>query len=82
MQELAKALIARKDSFIAKVFSDKHNISIAIKEYEASMFDRGKQNAEKTAEGLKGHFSAGGGEERAKRLKKHHDMKKAAASAH
>lgn len=43
------------------------------------MFDRGKQYAEKTAEGLQSHFSAHGGEERAAKLKRHHDMKKAAA---
>jgi 2-polyprenyl-6-methoxyphenol hydroxylase-like FAD-dependent oxidoreductase len=76
--ELAKALIARKDSFVAKVFCDSHNIQVAIQQYETSMFERGKQNAEKTWNNLQGHFSAHGAEERAARLKGHYEKRKAA----
>jgi 2-polyprenyl-6-methoxyphenol hydroxylase-like FAD-dependent oxidoreductase len=76
--ELAKALIARKDSFMAKAFSDSHNISVAIKEYETGMFERGKQNAEKTWKNMQGHFSADGAQERAGRLKGHYEKRKAA----
>lgn len=76
--ELANALIARRDSFVAKAFSDSHNISVAIKQYESGMFVRGKQNAEKTWKNMQGHFSAGGGEERAARLQGQYERKKAA----
>ena len=81
MEELAKALVGRNDGNVAKVFSDSHNISVAIKEYETSISDRGKQYAEKTAEGLKSHFSAHGGTERAAKLTKHLGIRKAAALA-
>lgn len=67
--ELAHALIARKDSIVAKAFSDSHNIAVAIQQYETSMFERAEANAAKTAKGLKGHFSANGIEEMAARLK-------------
>lgn len=76
--ELAKALVARKDSFVAKAFSDSHNISVAIKQYETAMFERGKQNAEKTWDNMQGHFSAHGAEERAARLRGHYEKRKAA----
>lgn len=76
--ELATALITRKDSFVAKAFSDSHNIQVAIQQYEASMFERGKENAEKTWKNLQGHFSAHGAEERAARLKGHFEKRKAA----
>ena len=76
--ELANALIARKDSFVAKAFSDSHNISVAIKQYESGLFERGKQNAEKTWNNMQLHFSADGGEERVGRLKGQYERKKAA----
>ena len=76
--ELARALVQRKESFIAKAFSDNKNIAVAIKQYEKSMFERGKQNAQKTADNMKLHFSADGGEERAGKMRKHYEMKKAA----
>lgn len=76
--ELARALVQRKESFIAKAFSDNKNIAVAIKQYEKSMFERGKQNAQKTANNMKLHFSADGGEERAGKMRKHYEMRKAA----
>jgi 2-polyprenyl-6-methoxyphenol hydroxylase-like FAD-dependent oxidoreductase len=76
--ELAKALIARKDSFVAKAFSDSHNISVAIKQYETSMFERGRENTQKTWDNMQGHFSAHGGEGRAARFKAHYEKRKAA----
>jgi len=76
--ELARALISQKDSIVAKAFSDSHNIATAIKEYEASMFPRAKENAEKTYRGLVGHFSGSGGEEFASKFRKYYEMRKAA----
>jgi 2-polyprenyl-6-methoxyphenol hydroxylase-like FAD-dependent oxidoreductase len=76
--ELARALVQRKESFIAKAFSDNKNIAVAIKQYEKSMFEGGKQNAQKTANNMKLHFSADGGEERAGKMRKHYEMRKAA----
>jgi 2-polyprenyl-6-methoxyphenol hydroxylase-like FAD-dependent oxidoreductase len=76
--ELARALVHRKESFVAKAFSDDRNIAVAIKQYEKSMFERGKQNAQKTADNMKLHFSADGGEERAGKMRKHYEMRKAA----
>ena len=54
---------------------------MAIKEYETSKSDREKQYAEKAAEGLKSHFNAHGGTERAAKLTQHLAIRKAAASA-
>lgn len=76
--ELAAALVHRKDSLIAKAFSYGKNIAIAIKQYEKSMFERGKQNAQKTADNMKLHFSKDGGEERAGKMRKHYEIQKAA----
>lgn len=76
--DLAKALIARKDSFVAKAFSDSHNISVAIKQYDTSMFERGRQNAQKTWDNMQGHFSVTGGEERAAKFRDHYEKRKAA----
>lgn len=72
--DLARALIARKDSFVAKAFSDSHNILEAIKKYEAIMLPRGEKNARKTWKNMGLHFSAEGGEERAGVLRKHYEM--------
>jgi 2-polyprenyl-6-methoxyphenol hydroxylase-like FAD-dependent oxidoreductase len=72
--ELAKALIARKDSVTAKLLSDSKNITIALEAYEKSMLKRAEENATKTMHGLKGHFSATGSEERAGKIQKGYDM--------
>jgi 2-polyprenyl-6-methoxyphenol hydroxylase-like FAD-dependent oxidoreductase len=69
--ELARALISCKDSVVAKESSDDHNIAVAIKQYETEMFERGRQNAQKTWDNMQGHFSANGSEELAARLKGH-----------
>jgi 2-polyprenyl-6-methoxyphenol hydroxylase-like FAD-dependent oxidoreductase len=76
--DLAKALIGQKDSFVANTLSDGRNITLAIKQYETSMFERGKQNAQKTWDNMQGHFSAGGAEKRAARLQGHYEKRKAA----
>ena len=67
---LAHELVARKDSFRAKVFTDAHNIQTAIRDYEKEMFPRAQQNAEKTYKGLEGHFSKTGGQERASKFQR------------
>lgn len=60
--DLAQALIKRKDSLNTETLAE------AVKEYEATMFVRGKDNMEKTYKGLLHHFSATGVEERVARL--------------
>jgi 2-polyprenyl-6-methoxyphenol hydroxylase-like FAD-dependent oxidoreductase len=72
--DLARALIARKESVTAKFISDSKNIAVAIEQYEKSMFERAEQNAAKTVHGLKGHFSATGSEERAGKIQKGYNM--------
>jgi hypothetical protein len=72
--DLAKALVARKDSVTAKLLSDSKNITIALEAYEKSMLKRAEENATKTMHGLKGHFSATGSEERAGKIQKGYDM--------
>lgn len=72
--DLAKALIARKESVAAKLVSDSKNITLAIEKYEKSMFERAEENATKTLHGLKGHFSATGSEERASKIQKGYNM--------
>jgi 2-polyprenyl-6-methoxyphenol hydroxylase-like FAD-dependent oxidoreductase len=76
--ELAQAVVRRKDSVVAKVMSDAHNIGVAVKEYEKEMFERGRVNAEKTRKNLELHFSERGGVEMAGRLKAHAEAKKGA----
>jgi 2-polyprenyl-6-methoxyphenol hydroxylase-like FAD-dependent oxidoreductase len=76
--ELAAALVQRKDSLIAKAYSDSKNIAMAIKQYEKSMLPRGEENAQKTMANLKSHFSKDGGEEWAGKMRKHYEMQKAA----
>ena len=78
---LARQLIARRDSVVAKAFSDARNIQIAVKEYEKEMFERGKKNAEKTYKGLTGHFSKDGGQEMANKFKAHYEALKAKEAA-
>jgi len=46
-----------------------------VREYEKEMFVRGKFNAELTMKGLEGHFSAGGSEKRAMKLKQRAEMR-------
>ncbi|KAF4630730.1 hypothetical protein G7Y89_g7406 [Cudoniella acicularis] len=58
--DLARALIARKESVTAKLVSDVKNIAIAVEQYEKEMLVRAEENAKKTVHGLKGHFSATG----------------------
>jgi len=62
---LAKELVSKKDSFVAKAFSHRQNISSAVRKYETAMFEFSKDYAEKTAQGLKGHFSKDGAKDRA-----------------
>jgi 2-polyprenyl-6-methoxyphenol hydroxylase-like FAD-dependent oxidoreductase len=62
---LARALLKRKDSFEAGLYG---NIADALQEYEGPMFERAKENMEKTMVGLKFHFSADGIEHRVRRL--------------
>jgi 2-polyprenyl-6-methoxyphenol hydroxylase-like FAD-dependent oxidoreductase len=76
--QLAHAIVKRKESVVAKVFSDKSNIVAAIKEYEVAMFEMGEKNAKKTAQNMEKHFSKDGAEERAGFFMKHHEMMMAA----
>lgn len=76
--DLARVLIARKDSIVAKAFSDNHNIAHAIKQYETAMFERGRENAQKTWDNMQGRFTATGAEESASRLRGHYEKRKAA----
>jgi 2-polyprenyl-6-methoxyphenol hydroxylase-like FAD-dependent oxidoreductase len=76
--QLAHAIVKRKESVVAKVFSDKSNIVAAIREYEAAMFERGEKDAKKTAKNMEKHFSKDGGEERAGFFRKHYEMRMAA----
>jgi len=80
--DLAKALLKRKDAFGASVEA---NIVDALKEYEEPMFVRGQQMMERTYEGLKGHFSSHGIDERlhklSRRAKMIEEAKKARISA-
>ncbi|KAF4627969.1 hypothetical protein G7Y89_g10183 [Cudoniella acicularis] len=72
--DLAKAIVARKDSMVAKFVSDSKNIALAIEQYEKSMLERAEQSAAKTMHGLEGHFSATGSEERAGKIRKGYNM--------
>jgi 2-polyprenyl-6-methoxyphenol hydroxylase-like FAD-dependent oxidoreductase len=68
---LAMAITKRKDEFGHDL---KGALAGTLKEYEEKMFAVGKAGAEKTAMGLKGHFSAGGVEHRVALLKKRAQM--------
>jgi 2-polyprenyl-6-methoxyphenol hydroxylase-like FAD-dependent oxidoreductase len=63
--DLAKALLKRKSSFEADLHG---NLANALQEYEGPMFERAKENMEKTMVGLQFHFSADGIEHRVGRL--------------
>lgn len=68
---LARAIVKKKDSLVAKIKSDAQNIKAAVEEYEKDMFERGRLNAEKTRKNLGLHFSEKGGEEMVGRLRAH-----------
>jgi 2-polyprenyl-6-methoxyphenol hydroxylase-like FAD-dependent oxidoreductase len=61
--KLARALIGCDD--------ERGKLVAAIKEFEAEMFERGEQYAQKTWDNMESHFSATGGEARAQMLKGH-----------
>jgi 2-polyprenyl-6-methoxyphenol hydroxylase-like FAD-dependent oxidoreductase len=63
---LAKALLKRKDSFEADLHG---SLADGLEEYEGLMFERAKENMEKTWIGLQHHFSADGVDERVRRLR-------------
>lgn len=64
---LARTILKRKDRLDGEVTE---TLFEAIREYEADMFDRAKENAEKTYKGLEGHFSADGIDHRVGLLRK------------
>ena len=57
--DLANSIAAHRD-----------NLFEAVKQYESGMFERGRRYAQKTAEGLEGHFSADGGRKRVETFKR------------
>ena len=63
---LARALLKRKHLFQDDLAG---SLGDALKEYEEAMFERAKENMEKTWVGLQHHFSASGIDERVKRLR-------------
>lgn len=65
--DLATALLKRKDEFRGDL---QGALSEAINDYEEPMFERAKENMEKTWQGTIGHFSAGGIDRRVTRLRK------------
>lgn len=69
--DLAMAIVKHKDEFGVDL---KGTLAEALKEYEEKMFVIGKAGAEKTAMGLKGHFSASGVEHRVALLKRRAQM--------
>ncbi|KAG2171718.1 hypothetical protein INT43_008098 [Umbelopsis isabellina] len=72
--DLARNLISCRDALATASSNDFEDALIeAIQKYETSMFVRARQNAEKTARGLHGHFQANGAEEFAKRLQQASD---------
>ena len=63
--DLSRALSKRKDDFETDLHG---SLAAALNEYESSMFERARENMEKTWGGLRSHFSAGGIDERVARL--------------
>jgi 2-polyprenyl-6-methoxyphenol hydroxylase-like FAD-dependent oxidoreductase len=63
---LARALLKRKDAFESDLAG---SLADALQEYEVPMFERARENMEKSWVGLQHHFSANGIEERVKRLR-------------
>jgi 2-polyprenyl-6-methoxyphenol hydroxylase-like FAD-dependent oxidoreductase len=66
---LARALIGRKEGL-----GDSESVNAAVKSYETYMFEHAKGMAEKTAQGLKGHFSAGGEDRRVKMFRAEYEQ--------
>lgn len=64
--DLARALLKRKGDFESDL---QGTIGDATKEYEGLMFERSKENMEKTFTGLQNHFSADGIDHRVKRIR-------------
>ena len=64
---LAKALLKRKDALEADLSG---NLAEALQEYERPMFERAKENMEKTRVGLQMHFSADGIDDRVHKLRR------------
>ena len=62
---LARALVKRKEALDDNL---KRSLAEALQEYEGSMFERAKENMNKTWVGLQHHFSADGIEDRVRRL--------------
>ena len=62
---LARALVKRKEALDDNL---KRSLAEALQEYEGSMFERAKENTNKTWVGLQHHFSADGIEDRVRRL--------------
>ena len=63
---LARALLRRKSTFEADLHG---NLADAIQEYERPMFERARENMEKTWVGLQHHFSTDGIDECIRRLR-------------
>lgn len=66
------AIAARKESWASTNESNRYEVlAAAIKEYEASMFKRGEENAQETSDNLNDYFKMGGTEAMVKLLKQH-----------
>ena len=63
---LARALLKRKEAFNADLDG---NLADALQEYEGEMFERARENMEKTWVGLQHHFSADGIDHRVRQLR-------------
>jgi 2-polyprenyl-6-methoxyphenol hydroxylase-like FAD-dependent oxidoreductase len=63
---LARALLKRKCTFEVDLHG---SLAGALQDYEGSMFERARENMEKTWVGLQTHFSADGIDERVRRLR-------------
>jgi 2-polyprenyl-6-methoxyphenol hydroxylase-like FAD-dependent oxidoreductase len=72
--DLAQALLKRKDAFESDVSG---NIYAALQEYEGPMFERAKENAERTAMGLELHCKAEGIDQRISMLQRRARMAEA-----
>ena len=69
--DLARALLGRKSVFQ----TDLHGaLADALQDYEGPMFERAKENMEKSFVGLQGHFSANGIDDRIKKLQRRQKM--------
>ena len=73
--DLSRALLKRRDNFAADLPG---NLADALQEYEELMFERARENMEKTWGGLQHHFSANGIDERVRRLQGRAKLREAA----